>query len=150
MDGTMANEAPAIRPAAFDRQTRMLLDGPILPTLLRLAAPNATVMFAQMSIGWVEVYFVAHLGTNALAGISLVFPILSLVGALSQGAVGGGVVTAIARALGRGERTEASDLVWYALAIAGGCGAMTTLVVLGRGRRSTERWAREESPLPPR
>jgi putative MATE family efflux protein len=129
----MTGEVPTIRPAAFDRRTRMVLEAPILPTLLRLATPNATVMFAQMSIGLVEVFFVAHLGTDALAGISLVFPILSLVGALSQGAVGGGVVTAIARALGRGERTEASQLVWYALAIAAGFGAMTTLIVLGAG-----------------
>jgi putative MATE family efflux protein len=129
----MTGEAPTIPPATFDRRTRMLLKAPILPTLLRLAVPNTAVMLAQMSIGLVEVYFVARLGTDALAGISLVFPILSLVAALSQGAVGGGVVTAIARALGRGERTEASQLVWYALAIAAGFGAMTTLIVLGAG-----------------
>src|SRR6202012_779409 len=133
MECAMTGEAPTAKPASFDRRTRMLLEAPILPTLLRLATPNAAVMLAQMSIGLVEVYFVARLGTDALAGISLVFPILSLVGALSQGAVGGGVVTAIARALGRGDRSEASQLVWYALAIAVGFGTLTTLIVLGAG-----------------
>lgn len=129
----MTGETLALRTEAPDRRTRMLVEAPILPTLLRLAAPNATVMLAQMAIALVEVYFIARLGTDALAGVSLVFPILSLVGALSQGAVGGGVVTAIARALGRGERAAASQLVWYALAIAIGCGVVTTVIVLGAG-----------------
>jgi MATE family, multidrug efflux pump len=128
-----AREAPTQGPLTFDRRTQMLLQAPITPALLRLAAPNAVVMLAQMSIGLVEVYFVARLGTASLAGISLVFPILSLVGAVSQGAVGGGVVTAIARALGRGQRREASELVWYAIAIAMIFGAMTTLIALGAG-----------------
>jgi Na+-driven multidrug efflux pump len=129
----MTSETQAARPAALDQRTRMLLEAPILPTLLRLAAPNVAVMFAQMAIGLVEIYFVARLGTDALAGVSLVFPVLSLVGALSQGAVGGGVVTAIARAIGRGERGQANELVWYAFAIAVGLGAATTLIVLGAG-----------------
>src|SRR5258706_2071673 len=136
----MTSQAPAIRAAAFDRRTRMLLEAPILPTLLRLAAPNAAVMFAQMTVGLVEVYFAAQLGTDALAGISLVFPILSLVGALSQGAVGGGVVTAIARALGRGERTQASQLVWYSLFIAFGFGVAKTRISLAAGAGVSRGW----------
>jgi putative MATE family efflux protein len=115
------------------RRTRMLLDAPILPTLLRLAAPNVLVMLAQMLIGLAEVYFVARLGVDALAGASLVFPVLSLVAALAQGAVGGGVVTAIARALGRGQQSEASQLVWYAVAIATAFGLLTTAIMLGAG-----------------
>lgn len=33
----------------FDPRTRLLLDGPIAPTLLRLAAPNVVVMIVQDS-----------------------------------------------------------------------------------------------------
>ena len=77
----------------LDQRTRVLLEAPVLPTLLKLAAPNMLVMLAQMSIGLVEVYFVARLGVDALAGASLVFRVLSLISAVSQGAVGGGVVT---------------------------------------------------------
>jgi MatE len=51
-----------------------------------MAAPNALVMFAQLSIGLVEVYFVSRLGVDALAGVSLVFPVLSWIGAVSEGA----------------------------------------------------------------
>jgi putative MATE family efflux protein len=121
---------PAI---TLDQRTRILLEAPVLPTLLKLALPNMLVMLAQMSIGLVEVYFVARLGVDALAGASLVFPVLSLTTAVSQGSVGGGVVTAIARALGRGQRAQANQLVWYAVAIAAFFGLLTSALVLSAG-----------------
>jgi len=117
----------------LDQRTRVLLEAPLLPTLLKLAAPNMLVMLAQMSIGLVEVYFVARLGVDALAGASLVFPVLALNSALSQGAVGGGVVTTIARALGRGQRAQANQLVWYAVAIAAFFGLLASAVILSCG-----------------
>jgi putative MATE family efflux protein len=121
------------RTGQIDGRTRMMLEGPVLPTLLRMAAPNALVMFAQLGIGLVEVYFLARLGTDVLAGASLVFPVFSLVGAVSQGAIGGGVATAIARALGRGSRELANELVWCALVLAVGLGLLTTVIVVGAG-----------------
>ena len=54
-------------------RTRMLLEAPIAPTLLRLAAPNVLVMLAQAGVGLIETYFVGKLGTDALAGMALVF-----------------------------------------------------------------------------
>ena len=57
----------------FDRRTRQLLDQPVVPTLFRMAIPNALVMFSQMAIGLVEVYFLARLGVDVLAGVSLLF-----------------------------------------------------------------------------
>src|ERR1700722_329742 len=124
---TAQQSTPAI---THDQRTRVLLEAPVLPTLLKLAAPNMLVMLAQMSTGIVEAYFVARLGVDALAGASLVFPVLSLISAVSQGAVGGGVVSAVARALGRGQRVQASELVWYAVAIAACFGLLTSAVIL--------------------
>ena len=46
-------------------RTRMLLEAPIAPTLLRLAAPNVLVMLAQAGVGLIETYFVGKLGTDA-------------------------------------------------------------------------------------
>jgi Na+-driven multidrug efflux pump len=60
--------------ADLDPRTRRLLEAPIVPTLLRLAAPNVLVMVAQASVGLIETYFVGKLGTDALAGMALVFP----------------------------------------------------------------------------
>jgi len=119
----------------FDKRTRQLLDAPVVPTLLKMAIPNALVMFAQVAIALVEIYFLARLGVDVLAGVSLVFPVLAWVGAVSQGAVGGGVVTAIARALGRGDRELADKLVWCALVLAVGLGLLTTVVILWIGPR---------------
>jgi Na+-driven multidrug efflux pump len=118
------------QPSQFDRRTRQLLDAPIVPTLLRMAIPNVLVMFAQLAIALVEIFFLARLGVDVLAGVSLVFPVLSWIGAVSQGAVGGGVVTAIARALGRGDRELADKLVWCALTLAVALGLLTTIVIL--------------------
>ena len=38
-------------------RTRSLLEAPIVPTLLRLAAPNVAVMAAQAIVSTCEVYF---------------------------------------------------------------------------------------------
>jgi Na+-driven multidrug efflux pump len=71
----------------------MLLTKPIVPTILRLAIPNATVMIVQILIGLLEVYFVSRAGVDALAGVAPVFPLVSLIVAIAQGAIGGGFVT---------------------------------------------------------
>src|SRR6266850_1674530 len=126
--------APPTTSTRFDPRTRLLLEGPIVATLLRLAAPNVLVMFVQASVGLIETYFVAKLGTDALAGVALVFPVLMLMQMMSAGAMGGGISSAIARALGAGRRAEADALVFHALAIAGGFGLLFMLVVLGSGR----------------
>jgi putative MATE family efflux protein len=118
----------------MDKRTLALLDAPIGSTLLRLALPNVVVMVMQASIGLIETYFVAKLGTDALAGISLVFPILMLIQMVSAGAMGGGILSAVARALGADRRADASILVWYAIAIALGLGIATTIVALTGGR----------------
>ena len=107
---------------------------PIVGTLLRLATPNVLVMFVQASVGLIETYFVAKLGTDALAGVALVFPVLMLMQMMSAGAMGGGISSAIARALGAGRRADADALVLHALAIAVGFGVVFTLAVLAGGR----------------
>jgi putative MATE family efflux protein len=118
----------------MDARTRVLLEAPIVPTLLRLATPNVLVMFAQASVGLIETYFVARLGTDALAGVALVFPVLMLMQMMSAGAMGGGISSAIARALGAGRRADADALVLHALAIAAAFGLFFMLAVLGGGR----------------
>ena len=40
--------------AALNPRTRALLEAPILPTLLRLGAPNVLVMLAQAGVGLIE------------------------------------------------------------------------------------------------
>src|SRR5258708_8093315 len=88
-----------------------MLEGPILPTLLKLALPTVVVLVVQTLVGVAETYFVSFLGTEALAGVSLVFPLFMLMQMMSNGGIGGGVASSIARALGAGNKPEAETLV---------------------------------------
>lgn len=116
-----------------DARTRMLLENPIAPTILRLALPNATVMTVQILIGLLEVYFVSLTGVDGLAGVTPVFPLVSLVLAIAQGAIGGGFVTTVARALGTGLIDAASEYAWYAVALGVPFGLVTTAIMLMLG-----------------
>ena len=86
----------AAAPPALSQRTRALLQAPILSTLLRMAWPNILVMLAQASTGLIETWWVSRLGTDALAGMALVFPGVMLMQMISGGAMGGGISSAIA------------------------------------------------------
>jgi putative MATE family efflux protein len=118
----------------YDARTRALIEGPIAATLIRLAVPNMLVMLAQTSVGLVETYFVGKLGTDPLAGVALVFPIVMLMQMMSAGAMGGGISSAIARALGAGRRADADALALHALVIALVFGLAFMVTVLPGGR----------------
>ncbi|MBI3370997.1 MAG: MATE family efflux transporter [Betaproteobacteria bacterium] len=112
----VSDGAPA-RPAAA--RTRMLLEAPIVPTLLRLAAPNVLNLLAFVGLITFDGLFVGRLGPDALAGISLVFPWVMLMQHGAASGMGGAVSSAVARALGAGQRERANALathaVWLAL-----------------------------------
>jgi len=115
-------------------RTERLLSAPILPTLARLSAPGLLLVFFQSLVSIGDTYFVGRLGTGPLAGLALVFPLLMLLQMMSAGAMGGGVSSAIARALGAGETAMARRLLVHALAIAAGMAAAFTLLLLSFGR----------------
>jgi putative MATE family efflux protein len=121
-------------PPALDPRTRRLIEGPIAATLLRLAAPNVLVMVVQASLGLIETYFVGRLGTYALAGTALVFPAIMLMQMMSAGAVGGGIASAVARALGAGRREDADKLAMHAIAIGVGFALVFSAAALLGGR----------------
>jgi putative MATE family efflux protein len=131
----IASSAPAIetRASALNPRTHLLLHGAIVPTLLRLAWPNILVMLAQASTGLIETWWVSHLGTDALAGMALVFPVFMMMQMLSAGAMGGGISSAIARALGAGNRADADALVLHAIIINGLLGLAFSVLVLAFG-----------------
>jgi putative MATE family efflux protein len=128
---TAAGMAVAAAPALSPR-TRRLLEGPVAPTLLRLAAPNVVVMVLQAAVSTLDAVFVGWLGSDALAGVSLVFPLVMLMQTMSAGGMGGGVASSVARALGGGRRAEADALAGHALVIAVVMAAAFTLL-LGLG-----------------
>src|SRR6201991_4284944 len=118
----------------MDPRTKALIEAPIAPTLLRLAVPNVITTVVQASTGLVETYFIGKLGTDALAGVALVFPGVMLMQMMSSGAMGGGVSSAIARALGSGRKEDADSTISHALVIATGFALFFTVLMLAFGR----------------
>jgi putative MATE family efflux protein len=116
------------------RRARSLIDAPIVPALARLAAPGIALALFQISVSVADTHFVGRLGTESLAGLALVFPMLMLLQMTSAGAMGGGVSSAVARALGAGNPDAARKLVAHGLVIALCGGLFFTLLLLGGGR----------------
>jgi putative MATE family efflux protein len=106
---------------------KALLTAPILPTLLKLALPTVTVLVAQTAVNIAEAYYVGFLGTDALAGAALVFPIFMLMTMMSNGGFGTGVASSVARAVGAGRRDDANAALFHAMALAVMLGALFTL-----------------------
>src|SRR3982075_2301808 len=106
-----------------------LLTSPILPTLLKLALPNAVAMFGSTLVAVAETSYIGRLGIEPLAGIALVFPFVMLTQMMSAGAMGGGVSSAISRALGAGDRDRAATLALHA-AIIGACSGLFFTVMM--------------------
>lgn len=115
-------------------RTRLLLEGPIVSTLLRLAAPNVVVNVVLIAVtASVDAHFVGRLGPGALAGLSLVFPLLMLMQQMANSSMGGAIASAIARSIGSGRREDASALVVHGLLIAGGMATLFTALLIIAG-----------------
>lgn len=104
--------------AAEDRKAAIrhaILDGPVLKVLLRLALPTIAVLVAQTLVGIIETYYISRLGTDALVGVSVFFPVWMLMTMMSAGGLGGGVASAVARAIGADRHGDADDHVLHAI-----------------------------------
>jgi len=128
---TIEASADARQPAA---PVNSLLTSPILPTLLKLALPNSIAMFGTAVVAVAETSYIGRLGVEPLAGIALVFPFVMLTQMMSAGAMGGGVSSAVSRALGAGNRDRAATLALHAAIIGSCAGLFFTVMMLGFGR----------------
>ncbi len=118
------------KPAPAAARTKLLLEGRVLPTLLRLAAPNVLNLLAFAGVITFDGFFLGRIGTNALAGASLAFPWVMLVLQTTNSGMGNGVSSAVARALGAGARERADALVFHALLLALALGAIFAATML--------------------
>src|SRR5689334_20023628 len=116
-----------------ERARAAILHGPIVSTLVKMALPTIGVMVAQTLVGVVETYYLGFLGTDALAGVALVFPIFMLMMTMSNGGLGSGVASAVARAIGAGRQKDADALVFHSIVLAVIAGALFTMGVLWGG-----------------
>jgi putative MATE family efflux protein len=130
------DESPLSRPQAPVKDA--LTDGPILRTLLWLAWPNVIALSAGTCVVIAETSYIGRLGVESLAAMALVFPFVILTMTMSGGAMGGGVASAIARALGAGDVERASTLAAHALLIGIAFGATFMLFMLTLGPQLLE------------
>ena len=104
-----------------------LLDGPILRTLLSLAWPNVLALTAGTCVVIAETSYIGRLGVDCWRRWRWCFPTVILTMTMLGGAMGGGVASAIARALGAGDIYRASTLAAHAFLI-GLCFGLTFML----------------------
>ena len=78
-------------PAPAAARTKRILEGPIFSTLLKLSAPNVLNLLAFTGMVTFDGFFLGRLGSDALAGASLVFPWVMLVLQSTNSGMGLGV-----------------------------------------------------------
>jgi len=110
------------------KKTPKLVEGPIVSTLFKLAAPMVVAMIAMVGFNIVDTYFVGRLGTDELAAMGFTFPVILAMSSLTMG-VGIGATSVIARAIGQGDHHRIQRLTTDALAM--GIVLTVVLAVLG-------------------
>jgi putative MATE family efflux protein len=95
--------------------------------ILQMAVPIAAGMFFQTLYFLIDLYFVAHLGDAALAGVSAAGNVTFLVFALTQ-VLGVGTVALISHAVGRKDRADATLVFNQSLVLSATCALITVVV----------------------
>lgn len=96
-------------------QVELVLHGPIRTVLWRLSAPNVYSNALITLVTICDAWFIGQLGTTALASLALVFPFQMLMQMFGNGALGGGIASALSRALGARQPDQAAGIAWHAL-----------------------------------
>lgn len=110
-----------------------IIQQPMLPTLLRLSAPNLLTIVANTVTLTVDAYWAGRLGTESLAAFGIVFPIMFLIIAIATNGIGGGAGATVARALGGNRSDAAGTLASHALLIALVASLISAAALLGGG-----------------
>lgn len=105
-----------------------LTQGSVPKQLLRLVGPMGFGLFAVMAFNLIDTWFVSMLGTDALAAMSLTFPVVMLVGSVAMG-LGVGATSVLSRAIGGGHREEVQRLTTHTLFL--GVALVAVVSVLG-------------------
>ncbi len=113
--------------------TSALVGAPLLSTMTRLAVPGVIGALLFSTLGLIEASFLRHTGTDALAAIALVFPLIILCAMFSAGAIGGAVSGRTARAIGAGDENEASSILVCAVFISLLGGLLSWILVVQFG-----------------
>jgi len=132
----MANPTVAVatpRPASPNSNIQRSLEGSIPAVLLGFAVPSLIQMLVQNAVAVIEILFLSRLGTDALAGISAVSPLATLLIGITTVGMGGAVSSAVAQSLGAGKSSEADALAVHAILLSLIFGAASAAILIGLG-----------------
>lgn len=101
---TPSTTTDAAEPAPNSRAR--LIHGSIPRHLVKQTAPGILGVAAIMSVGVIDAYFIGQLGSDELAAISFIFPVITALSSLGVGIMAG-VSSVVSRALGEGEEARA-------------------------------------------
>jgi putative MATE family efflux protein len=118
--------------SVLSARTQRILEAPVLPLLLSLAAPNIGEAVARITFLTADALFVSWLGSDALAAVAVIFPLFLILQTATASGIGSGVSSAIGRALGAGDHDRAISLAGVAVVLALiGAAATTTVLLIG-------------------
>ena len=118
--------------APTDMPTNDLTTAPIPVLIRRLAIPASVGFFFNTMYNVVDTYFAGQLSTEALAALSLSFPVFFTLIAMGSG-FSTGATALIGNALGAGNRREAALIASQGMTL----GILLTLFVMGVGYATT-------------
>ena len=95
--------------------------------ILHMALPIAAGMLFQTLYFLIDLYFVAHLGDAALAGVSAAGNVMFIVFAVTQ-VLGVGTVALISHAVGRKDQADATRVFNQSFSLSAVCGVLTLVV----------------------
>lgn len=95
-----------------------LSEGGIWGTILKTSTPVVVAFFLQSAFNIVDAFFVGRISSEALAAISISFPVVFLIISLGSG-IGIGATSVVARFIGAKEHRKADNAAEHALLVAG-------------------------------
>jgi len=123
--------APATGPETGRRSvSEQLLAAPPLRAIVKLALPTTAMLVVAAIANVAYTYFVSRLGADAIAAISLVFPVSLLAITIMGTGIGAGAASAVARALGAHRPRAAHAVAEHGLMLSLGLGAVFGLTIL--------------------
>ena len=82
-----------------------LTKGPIWRALVAMSAPMSFGIFAVLSVGLADAFFLSRVGGSALAAVGFIYPVTTAITSLSIG-LSAGANTALSQGVGRGDNDE--------------------------------------------
>ncbi|GFE66106.1 MATE family efflux transporter [Litoreibacter roseus] len=79
---------------------RKLTEGPVWKALAQISAPMSFGIFAVLSVGIADAYFLGQLGQNPLAAVGYIYPVTTSITSLAIG-LSAGANTVVSQSLGR-------------------------------------------------